>query len=386
MAPTHPPHHGSIPSKPKSNTMDVPLSPNPARNPWLKPGQGKYDKDFLLSLQCVFTRPPAELVDNLRHAGVTRPLATPPRRVVPSIGVTPPAEDEREKTTPSEAAKQIRKDSIAFVRKRTDVRLNTKEAEVQHQQQDLDRQKAELDQQKRALDEERVQLHNHCTNLQNRLEERFQQLHVEAEQVERARLENTAQTLMDKAQLEKDRKVCNDLHIEAWMSKAKSEQTKKNTLATARRVLAFFQVRDDLSGELSQRALAMLEAEVRALEEQDQDHNFSSGAQHGCGSQNELQSLLTGNLAVPRDDLNRLVLITGIPLGIAKDEVARAVGAVSGGTIRVYSVLPGSPTMMALAYIVGYPNNFFAGNFYVMKDGEIQPVGKVRLHFRLLNL
>lgn len=381
--------------------MDTPISLNPARNPAFKPGYGKYDKDFLLSFRGVFTRPPVELDSNLRRAGVTRPLATPPRRNVPSIAVTPPAEREvstiwarctrsggrltfisqHVETTASDAAKLIREKSIAFIRNRTEERLGTEEAEMKQRQEDLDRQRAELEQQKRDLDEERTQLYKHCIDLQSRLHKRFQNLRIETENFEKGRLENMAQILTEKAQLENAKRACTDLQTEAWMSRVQSEQMKDNMVATAKRILAFFQVKDNITEELSQRALATLEAEIIAVEWQVQDRHSLPGTQHSGGSQSELQPLFTSDLVVPRRDTNGLILITGIPRGLEQDEVVRAVGSISGNTIRVYSLLPGSPTMIALAYFVGYPDKFFEGNFYVAKDSEMQSIGRVRLHF-----
>lgn len=69
--------------------MVAPFSPNPARNPALGPGEGKYDKNLLLAFRDIFTKPPEELDKNLRRAGVKRPLTPPPRSSLPSIAVTP---------------------------------------------------------------------------------------------------------------------------------------------------------------------------------------------------------------------------------------------------------------------------------------------------------
>ncbi|KAL1647829.1 hypothetical protein SLS58_002630 [Diplodia intermedia] len=360
--------------------MDAPLSPNPARNPAFKPGEGKYDKKFLLSFRHVFTKPPAELYDSLRRIGltsafVTRPFATPPRHNVPFIAVTPPAETEHEQTTASDAAKVLRMEPIAFIRKRTDVRLSAREAALKQQEEDLDRRQAEVEKQKRDLDEERAQLYRHCISVQHDLNDSFQNLFNEIENLERARLETMAQTLTEKAQIADAMKACADQETEAWISKNQSKKMRDSAVAITKRLLAFFQVLDNISEELRQRIVAALEAELIALDGQD----FSSpGTQYGRTSQSRLP---TSNFVVPRITANDLILITGIPRGSEQDEVARAVGSLSGNTIRVHSLLPGSPTMISLAYSMGNPDRFFEGNSYIVKDSEMRSIGRVRLHF-----
>ncbi|KAL1624162.1 hypothetical protein SLS54_004091 [Diplodia seriata] len=360
--------------------MDAPLSPNPARNPAFKPGEGKYDKEFLLSFRHVFTQPPVELDDSLRRIGLTsafvpHPFATPPRHNVPFIAITPPAETRHEQTTASDAAKVLRKESIAFIRKRTDVRLSAREAALKQQEEDLDRRQAEVEKQERDLDEERAQLHRHYLSVQHDLNDRFQNISIENENLERARVQTMAQTLDEKAQIADAMKACADQETEAWISKIQSKQMMNSAIAITEKLLAYFQVLDNISEELRQRVVAVLEAELIAMDGQ----GFSSpGTQYGRTSRNRLS---TSDFVVPRIVTNDLILITGIPRGSEQDEVTHAVGTLSGNTIRVHSLLPASPTMIGLAYSVGNPDRFFEGNSYIAKNGEMQSIGRVRLHF-----
>ncbi|KAK0664907.1 hypothetical protein DIS24_g13 [Lasiodiplodia hormozganensis] len=357
--------------------MVAPVSPNPARNPALGPGEGKYDKNFLLAFRDIFTKPPEELDKNLRRAGVKRPLTPPPRSNLPSISVTP-AGSEHKRMVLSVDMKLNRKENIGFLQRRTEERLNTKEAELAAHQKDLDHQKAELEQQKRNFNEERAQLYEDFINSQSRLDDRFQNLRVETDKFERSRLEHTAQILSEKAQLENAKKAS---RTQASGIQLQSGQMKDNMIATAKRALAFFQIKDNISDELGQRALAALEADIIALEEEELDCYSFTSPENVRNSQSEPHPLSTSNLVVPRQSTNGLVLITGIPHGLKQDEVIRAVNSISGNTIKVYAVLPGPSTMTALASFVHHPVKLFEGNFYVAKDGSVQSIGSVRLHF-----
>ncbi|KAH7065347.1 hypothetical protein B0J12DRAFT_32600 [Macrophomina phaseolina] len=217
--------------------MDGRCPPNPARNPAVQGGRGRYDKDFLLSFRQISIHPPAGLDRNLRWAGVTPPsrppsrpppktpmskspisrgvlwkppasntpllITPPPKSRVPSISVTPARnryeqpftagdtqEEKHEQPFTTTDPMEQRRKIVTFLQNRTHERLAVQEERLKAKEAQLAAEGLQLIQQWRVLNQEstellhqkmafcqvRMILHNNCENPQNLPVSRFQHL------------------------------------------------------------------------------------------------------------------------------------------------------------------------------------------------------------------
>ncbi|KAK7728512.1 hypothetical protein SLS57_002400 [Botryosphaeria dothidea] len=331
-------------------------SPNPGRNgrnPALKDGQGKYDKDFLLSFRDVFTSPPVQLGSNLRKAGT-----------------------ETERHT-----------IIQFLQKRNRERLAAKEEQLNQQQKDLYCQYEELQREKLDFYQERMVFYSNYTSLQARVDARFQELSKELNELESAKLRNTAHVSKKLAEIEDQKETYVELQVKAKMSEEQLTKKTDRMIAVSKKLLDFLRAQD-VTSEEHRLIVTTFETELRAMmgDGQHKTHENRSNSPENPGSHDDNTAVLGSDLKIPYGGKDALVLIGGIPNGLGKEEITRAVDVVSGNTIRVHGIFPGSPSATAVGYCVAYPDKFFEGKFCIVKDLNVESIGKACLHFRVIDI
>ncbi|KAL1619322.1 hypothetical protein SLS56_010160 [Neofusicoccum ribis] len=381
--------------------MNDPRSPNPARNYAVCEGQGKYNMDFLLSFRNIFISPPLELDKNLRDAGVKPPVTPPPTNTRPdekiSIDVTSPNGHKTPADTgiiqDGEAsgrtdARAQRKEAVMFLQKRTHERMLAKEEVIKKQQKDHDEQKADLEQERLALEQEKmafaqkklaleqnerafhqrtVNFYTEANNVLESLNKRLQETRTKSDDFEKMRLETVCHTLKTGMETVQEGKTEAELQVEAdescgpLVKKRTSICTAMDRVAT---VAAFLDNNGGASEEDYARALAEFQVDLIALFKPISDLANTRGGRTG------------------------MLLVTGIPHVLKKEEVVRAIEVISKDMVQVRDIYPGSSslTVTAVGYFAGCPDELFEGKRYAARDVEILSIGRIRLHLMVLDL
>ncbi|GME24741.1 Chromosome segregation protein smc [Neofusicoccum parvum] len=365
--------------------MNGPRSPNPARNYAVCEGQGKYNMDFLLSFRNNFISPPLELNKNLQDAGVKPPATPPPTNTRPdekiSIDVTSPNGHDGEASGRTDVRAQ-RKEAVMFLQKRTHERMLAKEEVIKKQQKDHDEQKADLEQEWLALEQEKmafaqkklaleqnerafhqrtVNFYTEANSVLESLNKRLQETRTKSDDFEKMRLETMCHTLKTRMETVQGGKTEAELQAEPVVEKRTRICTAMDRVAT---VAAFLDNNGGASEEDYARALAEFQVDLIALFKPISDLANTRGGRTG------------------------MLLVTGIPHVLKKEEVVCAIKVISKDMVQVHDIYPGSSslTVTAVGYFAGCPDELFEGKRYAARDVEILSIGRIRLHLMVLDL
>ncbi|EOD43036.1 hypothetical protein UCRNP2_10289 [Neofusicoccum parvum UCRNP2] len=334
--------------------MNGPRSPNPARNYAVCEGQGKYNMDFLLSFRNNFISPPLELDKNLRDAGVKPPATPPPTNTRPdekiSIDVTSPNGHDGEASG------------------RTDKDHDEQKADLEQEWLALEQEKMAFAQKKLALEQNERAFHQRTVNFYTEansvlesLNKRLQETRTKSDDFEKMRLETMCHTLKTRMETVQGGKTEAELQAEPVVEKRTRICTAMDRVAT---VAAFLDNNGGASEEDYARALAEFQVDLIALFKPISDLANTRGGRTG------------------------MLLVTGIPHVLKKEEVVCAIKVISKDMVQVHDIYPGSSslTVTAVGYFAGCPDELFEGKRYAARDVEILSIGRIRLHLMVLDL